>query len=270
MDINSISNELINLNQNTQAPVLNIEETISAKEVSKDDALNLSISDVYNKKRDELSISLQSLNEGIAINQISKDGLVQQEEQLNKVEDKLNTAKGTLEEGIDTNSLKEDILKDLIQFNQIADTTTFKNEKLLTLEKNQAEEVTISTQQSVYTLEKAETKEISSTLAKNFESNDLSSETEIDTALDATSDAKTKVSNFISKIDDIDKRIVENAQNTITDQIDLSKENSALTDVDFGAETSDFSKTNINSQLGFLAGTQAHIVQEQSVRLLKT
>ena len=39
-------------------------------------------------------------------------------------------------------------------------------------------------------------------------------------------------------------------------------------DKNFGKESSDFSKTNINSNLGYLAASQANIVQAQSVRLL--
>ncbi len=268
MDVNSINNEIINLNQSSPAIIHKNEQNSDIKKVSKDDALNLSISDIYNKKRDELSYSLQTLNEGVAINQISKKGLAQQQEQLVNVQDRLNEAKNNVEKGFDKNDLKEDISKNLIEFNNIAQNTTYKNEKLLTVEKDDEKTVTISTQQSVYTLEKPETKEVLSALAQNLESNDFSNEEDLTKALIDTNTASKQIDSFILRVDDTDQRMVNNAKNTIGEQIDLSKENSSLRDIDFGAEVADFSKTNINSHLGFLAGTQANIVQEQSIRLL--
>jgi len=49
------------------------------------DALKVSINEIYNKKRDELSHSLRNLNEGIAATQISVNALGKQQENLNHI-----------------------------------------------------------------------------------------------------------------------------------------------------------------------------------------
>lgn len=58
------------------------------------------------------------------------------------------------------------------------------------------------------------------------------------------------------------------ARGTLNEQINLLKENSKLKDLSFGSDFNNFSKTNITSQLGNLAASQAHIIQEQTSKLL--
>ena len=58
------------------------------------------------------------------------------------------------------------------------------------------------------------------------------------------------------------------ARETIKEQVNLYNENKTNLDKNFGKESSDFSKTNVNSNLGYLVASQANIVQAQSVRLL--
>lgn len=269
MDVNSINNSVTNLNPSSQTHLDKAHEASKTEQPQKDEALNLSISDIYNKKRDELSKTFQSLNEGLAINEISKRGLEKQAELIKNVEDTLYNAKESKDFEENKNDLKAELVDELNKFNEIADTTTYKNEKLLTVDKKEDNNIlTVSTKDQVFTLNKPETKEISSSLAQNFKENSFSSENDIDSALYETASANNKLNELIDNFNNTEEKIERSARDTISEQIQLSKENSSLRDIDFGAETSDFSKTNVNSQLGFLVGSQANIVQDQSVRLL--
>ena len=58
------------------------------------------------------------------------------------------------------------------------------------------------------------------------------------------------------------KQLIEDVRNRIDEQ----RYNNNV--IDFGRESSDFTKANININAGYLAASQANIVQEQSVRLL--
>lgn len=268
MDVNSINNNISNLNPSSQQHIERTNESHRSNEVSKDDASNVSISSIYNKKRDELSQTLQTLNEGIAINEISKNGLEKQQSFIQKIEDALYDIKDTKAFDQNKEEVKTSIIENLNSFNQIAENTTYKNEKLLTVNQDDDEIISISTNTSAFTLVKPETKEISSSLAQSFKDNGFGNENDIDSALYQTAKANNQINEIIEKFNDIESRIEKNARDTITEQIELSKENSSLNDIDFGAEVADFSKTNINSHVGFLVGSQANIIQEQSVRLL--
>lgn len=67
---------------------------------------------------------------------------------------------------------------------------------------------------------------------------------------------------------DLQEKLKESAKSSIQDQISLSNENRKNKDLNFGKESNDFTKTNVMSNMGYLAASQANIVQEQSVRLL--
>ena len=77
MDVNSINNNISTLNNPSS---LQLEKSISSSKVSKNnkDALNLTIND-YNKKRDELSLSVQSLNNGIGMTNVAQNAIEKQQ-----------------------------------------------------------------------------------------------------------------------------------------------------------------------------------------------
>ena len=83
MDVNSINNNISTLNTSSS---LHLEKASSSKSINKinDDSTNLYISE-YNKKRDELSLNVQSLNEEIAITKIAQNSIVKQQDYLTNI-----------------------------------------------------------------------------------------------------------------------------------------------------------------------------------------
>ena len=85
MDVNAInSNNISGLNSSSS---LQLERSSANQKVgdSKKDALNLNISN-YNKRRDELSLDVQSLNDGIAVIKIATNAIEKQQNYLKNID----------------------------------------------------------------------------------------------------------------------------------------------------------------------------------------
>lgn len=266
MDVNSISNNIGNLNPVAQQNLDRTNNTHASSQIVKDEAINLTISQVYQQKRDELSQDLQSLNEGIAFTEIAKQGLEKQSKSLENIQQELYKV-DTMDPEHNGTNLKNNIAVHLQEFNDIAESTTFKNEQILHKDFNSTD-LNLSTPKKDFVLESTNTKDISTKLIQKINDNSLTSQDDIHDAIDDVQVARKEVSGLHKKYTAQRNDIEEGARETITDSINLSRQNARIRTVDFGQETADFSKTNITSNIGHLIASQANIVQEQSVRLL--
>ena len=270
MDINDVSNISNNVNLNN-IPKQYIEKSKYPNSINaideKEDALKVSISDIYNKKRDELSLTLQNLNEGIAISQISSKALSKQQESLKNIDKALIK----LEIGSDYENNRfetaNEISKQLNNYNNEAQNTSYKKRNLLN-DQYGDEVINIVTNSTNYTIKGLNTKEISQELFNELQANTLSTKDEIDSAIDSVNKAIDKSLIFSNNYEELQKDMKQNARSILNEQLNLLKENSKLKDSNFGTDANDFSKTNISSNLGHLAASQAHIIQEQSSKLL--
>lgn len=267
MDVNSINNSIANLNNVPQQGLEKNNSIHNTAKVTNDEALNVTISSSYQQQRDELSHSLQSLNEGIAITEIGKQGLQKQENVLKTLQEDLYRTNTDEALSIDAQNTKTNIAKGLQEFNSIAQNTRFQNEQIL-VANEQSLPINISTKNDTFSISPVNTQAISSALAQDIYNNPLQSEEDVNKAIGDIQTAVGHTSGLFDRFASLEQDIENSARDTITEQIELSKQNSKLRDVDFGAEASDFSKTNVSSNLGFLAGAQANIIQEQSVRLI--
>lgn len=233
----------------------------------KDDALRLSISDIYNKKRDELSHTLQNLNQGIAVSQIAIKALGNQQDSLKNIEKSLIK----LEVGGDYEKNRFDtanqISDELNNYNNQAQSATYKKRSLLN-DQYGDEVISIVTNSTNYTIKGINTKAISQELFDNLQTNTLSSKEEIDSAIDSVNKAIDTSLVFSNNFQELQNDMKQNARSTLNEQLNLLKENTKLKDSNFGSDSVDFSKTNISSNLGYLAASQAHIIQEQGSKLL--
>lgn len=266
MDVNSINNSIGNLGSVSQQ---NLGKTGSAQgtnEIVKDEALNLTISQVYQQKRDELSQNLQSLNEGMAFTGIAKKGLEKQAVSLENIQQELYKV-DTTNPNHNPTDIKNNLAVHLQEFNDIAENTTFKNDQIL-LKDFQSKEFNISTSNDNHTLEQTNTKNVSTKLIESINKNPLTAKEDVTNALDSVQTSLEEVAQLHGNYSKQEKEIEQSARQNITDSINLSRENARIRTVDFGQETADFSKTNVTSNVGHLVASQANIVQEQSVRLL--
>ena len=258
MDINSIENSLVSLS--------NIPQKISKKSdastiYNKDeDSFSLYIKD-YNKKRDELSFSLQAFNKGIAIIEIAKIGLDNEQKILEQIEKAIRLNN----EYNDKNKIKNSIQNQLQDFKTIAYETRHNNEKLIVvddLEKNL--KIEIFTKESYFSIEKPNTPEIAAFISKNINKNDLNNKINLNNIVLSIEKGLKDLNNIQLEFDQLSKNLIASAKKTIDDQFNLLKKNK----YNFTDEVNDFSKENIKTKSGYLATSQANIVQDQSIELL--
>ena len=265
MDVNGISNNISNLNQPSQLQVDKSLETKQVEKVDSESASSLSINE-YNKKRDELSLNVQSLNNGIAISDIATEALQKEQNFLQNIQDQLQDLKSTENKLEDKNNIKQAVNDNLKSFNQVAYETSYKNENLLSLDYyDENKEITINTDSQTFSIEKINTPDFANQIFELVNNSDLNDPTQLDAAISKVETSSTQIQNISDKFTEFGNIVEENARETIKDQVDLFNEND---DKNFGKDSLDFSKNNIFSNVGYLAASQANIVQAQSVRLL--
>ena len=114
MDVNAInSNNISGLNSSSS---LQLERSSSSQKIgdSKKDTLNLNISN-YNKRRDELSLDVQSLNDGIAVIKIATNAIEKQQNYLKNIDEKLSN----IESFKDKNEIKQSLNRHIIIYPQM-------------------------------------------------------------------------------------------------------------------------------------------------------
>ncbi len=265
-NLNSVSNVSVNNVPKQYVDKAKFEGTVGIID-EKNDALKVSITEVYNKKRDELSHSLRNLNEGIAATQISVNALGKQQENLQNI----GTSLIKLENSGDYENKRfetaQEISDQLNEYNQEADNARY-NKKLLLDDQYGDEIINVVTQSKNFQVNGVNTKAISQDLVNNLQSNALSSSSDVNSALGNVEEALKKSRTFSEDFSQMNGEMKQVARGTLNEQINLLKENTKLKELDFGSDFSDFSKTNITTQLGNLAASQAHIIQEQTSKLL--
>lgn len=263
MDVNSINNNISTLNTSSS---LNLDKVGSSKSVSKisEDSTNLYINE-YNKKRDELSSNVQSLNDGIAVTKIAQDSIDKQQAFLKNIQTKLENSNSYE----DKNDLKQSINEDLRSFNQVAYETKFKRENILASNYyDDKATIDVNTKSANFSIEKPNTPSYANDIFELSNSSDLNNPEALKELASKVQTSSNQLQNTYDKFTEFGNRLEYSARETIKEQVDLYNENKTNKDRNFGNDSTDFSKTNVNANMGYLAASQANIVQAQSVRLL--
>jgi len=262
MDVNSIENGLVSLNNTPQK--INKKSDTSVVHNDKEDSFSLYIKD-YNKKRDELSSSLQAFNEGIAITKIAIRGLEKEQNSLRDIEISLSLNN----EYNDKNNIKKSILEELQNFKEIAYDTKYKREKLIAVDDFEENlRIEIFTKESYFSIEKPNTPIIASLVTQNINKSDLNNQTSLDKLILSVEKAINELKNIESQFDELHNNLVQSAKKSIQDQVNLSNQNKRKKSIDFTEEVNNFSKDKVKANSGYLVTSQANIVQDQSVDLL--
>ncbi len=266
MDVNNINNNVSNLNQSQNN--IRLEKPGIDKIVGKieNESLSLNIS-AYNQRRDDLSLDFQSLNEGLSVSKIAEESLEKQQVQINEIQKKLeslNSQDNTLQ---DFNDVKKDVNENLKKVNQIAYETKFKDDTLLTVDAyEQNKEVEISTSTNNYKFEKTDTTDLATTVFESVNNSNLNDTNSLNNSIKTVQEVGNRLESVKDEFKKFGSTLEEDARTNLQEQKDLLVQNKITRD--FGKESSDFTKTNISANAGYLVASQANIVQEQSVRLL--
>jgi flagellin len=263
MDVNNINqvNNLGNISAQTTSSVNNTKAVAATDK----DASNVAIKDLAQGDRNTLSLTLKTLNEGIATSKIAQNALQKQAEVLDVLSSKLDEKNINNLSEDQQNEIKKAIVVSLQNFNEIAQDTKFNNNNLL----NQDEKyLNIATNNASFSIEMPNTTKISDNLITAFRGTNLNDPTSIDDLINQFKSSSTSISNTAKEFQNIEKNLQQVARDTIEEQMSALTTKAANNNINFGKEVLDFSKTNITSQLGFLVSSQANTAQAQSVRLL--
>lgn len=263
MDVNSINSNISTLNTSSS---LNLDKIGASKSVTKtsEDGANLYINE-YNKKRDELSSNVQSLNDGIAVTKIAQNSIDKQQGYLKNIQTKLENANSYENK----NDLKQSINEDLRNFNQVAYDTKFKRENIIASNYyDDKATIDVNTKSANFSIEKPNTPTYANDIFELSNSIDLNNPEALQTLSSKVQTSSNQLQSTYNSFTEFGNKLENNARETIKEQVDLYNENKTNKDRNFGNDSTDFSKTNVNANMGYLAASQANIVQAQSVRLL--
>ncbi len=268
MDVSSINNNINNLNQSSQLQIDKSQQSNQVQKVDNEGASSLSINE-YNQRRDELSLNVQSLNNGIAISNIATNAIDKQQDFLNNIQKELEDVKSDDNKVQDKNDIKQSVNENLRNFNQIAYETKYKNETLLSLDYyDEQKSISINTDDANFSIEKTNTPDFANQIFETINNADLNDPEQLDALISQVKNSSGELQNISAEFTQFGQSVEGNARESIKEQIELFNGNKINKDKNFGEESVDFSKNNISSNLGYLAASQANIVQAQSVRLL--
>jgi len=263
MDVNNI-NQVNNLGNVSTQTTHNVNNTKAVASNEKD-ASNVTIKDLTQGDRNTLSLTLQTLNEGIATSKIAQDALQKQEEIFNNISQKIDTQISNNLSEEEQNELKKEIIVSLQSFNEVAQNTKFNNNALL----NQDEQyLNIATSTSSFSIQMPNTTKISDDIITSFRQTDITNPESLNQLSNAFKEGATSVNNTIKEFQSVEKSLQEVAKDTIEEQMNTLNAKATSNNINFGKESLDFSKTNVTSQLGYLVSSQANTLQAQGVRLL--
>lgn len=266
MTVNSSYTNLSNINDLQSNSLEKIGSALAINKAS-DDASGLAVADALSVQKSSLSQSIENMTSGIAMSSIAMSGLSSQKDILENIRtETLKAMNGTTSQD-DIESIKNNIEKHLEQFDSIASSTTYNGESLLTTQENTTDDLTIISEDSAINMQKADTSTISDDL-KSYLDDFSTSRTAMGELLNAVDKSIDKLNNYESDFSSAANAMESNVRNSISMETNLSSAKSTIMDIDYSKEISDFSKSNILSQIGVIVQSQANATQGRNIALL--
>jgi len=270
MELNSINTNIQNLDNNTSPLQLNRNNAPDkVSEVAAKESLNVDVKE-YNAKRDELSLNVQNLNDGIAQIKISENGLDEQKSILQRIQQNIQDAQNEDGKILDSNELKNSLNNELQRFNEIAFQTKYNGQALLSndMYEESNNQISISTKNDNFDINKPDTTLISNDIFNTYNTSDLTQPQAVDQLTQKVESSANLIQNTIDQFNAFGDRLETSARQTLQEQVDLYNQNSIKELTNYVNESNDFNKTNVTANQGYLVASQANILQEQSQRLI--
>jgi flagellin len=261
---------MVNLNSGLQQAQINVlNKLASGSEINKaaDDASGLAIADNLRTQGSALYQSIDNANSGIAMSNIADKAISSQKEILGEIKTltiQANTAT-TSTEGRE--AIAEQINKYLDQYEDIAGQTNYNGTQLLTAQGDSTDDLSIVGKDGDVGIQKADTVSVSDqlrSLMSDFVTNP-DSRAEMFDALDEGMDT---LASYASEFGSATNQLESKVRNEMTSATNTLSAESVIRDLDFSNGIANFNKTNLQTQAGFLAQSQANAVQSRVVALL--
>ncbi len=266
MNINSSYTGLQGINDLQSS---SLERISSGQAINKasDDASGLIIATNIGVEKSSISQSIENMNSGIAMSNIAQSGISSQKEILENIKtETLKAMNGTMNES-DRNKISDRISKYVEEFDSIANSTTYNGTSLLKTDGTPNDDISIVDEDSTIDMEKADTLSVSDTL-KAALTNFATDPNSMSNMLKAVDNGMDQLAEYASDYGGASNAMMSSARNSISTEKELASAQSTILDIDYSKEVSDFSKTNIMSQIGYAMQTQANAVTARNISLL--
>ncbi|MEA3289218.1 MAG: flagellin [Campylobacterota bacterium] len=266
MTIDNNMNYINNINNTTNSTLEKLSSGLAINKAS-DDASGLAIADKLGVQKSSMAQSIDNFSSGIAMSNIAQDSISEQKTLLENIKtETLKAMNGTTStEGRE--AIAEQINKYIDQYEQIADQTNYNGESLLKTNGDSSDDLSIVAEDSIVELQKSDTTSISDKL-KSFMGDFVSNPSSMDSLLDTVDEGIGQLASFASDYGSASNSLESMARNYMSAQTNLANAQSEIADADISKMVTEFSKTDLQSQLGYLVQSQANAVQQRTVALL--
>lgn len=261
---------MVSLNTGLQQVQNNVLQKISSgNEVNKaaDDASGLAIADNLRTQSSSLVQSIENANAGIALSNIAQQGISSQKELLENIKtETLKALNGTTsEEG--TEAIAQQINKYIDEFENIADQTNYNGISLLKSDGSVDDDLSIVSDQGDVSIERADTLSVSDQL-RSYMTDFVTNPDSMKGLLEAVDTGIDTISSYEGEYGSASNQLESLVRNYMTADVNTQAARSTIIEGDIAESVSDFNKTNIQSQAGYFAQSQANAVQSRVVTLL--
>jgi len=267
--MNVINNPSYVNNYTSNSSSSTLEKIASGLAINKasDDASGLAIADQLKVQKDSMAQSIENVSSGIAMSNIAQDGISSQKDLLENI--KTETLKAststTSEEG--RQAIADQINKYIDQFENIANSTTYNGQSLLTTAGDSTDDLTIVGEDASVEMEKADTTSVSDQL-RSLMSDFVSNPDSRDAMLSLVDDSMTTLSGYESDFGSAANSLESMAENYMTSRTNIANAESQIRDADFEEMYSRFKKEDLQAQIGSFVQSQMNAVQSRVVPLI--
>ena len=263
MQVDSVSNNIQSLTSAQAGTLEKLGSGLSINSAS-DNSSALSISEQLGSQRSTISQAIENLNSGIAMSNIAQGGISQQKNILSEVKTLTLQAMNGTTSSEGKQAISDQITKFMEQFSSISEGTNYNGEKLLS---EDAKDLSIVTNEGEFIdMESSDTKSVGDAISLLI--GNMSNPDDMKALLSALDGGMDQLAQMASKFAASSSQMESSARSEISAQTSLAQSQSILVDADFSKEVSNFSKSNIQVQIGLMAATQANAVQQRNVALL--
>ncbi|MEA3352566.1 MAG: flagellin [Campylobacterota bacterium] len=270
--MNTISNNNISsyINETENAGKKALERVSAGLAINKaaDDASGLAIADQLRTQSSSLRQSIDNANSGIAMGNIAQSGINEQEKLLENI--KTETLKAiTSTTGVEgREAIEKQINKYIDQYEQIAKSTNYNGQQLLkSTGDNALDDISIVAEEEIISLTKSDTTSVSDSL-RNYMSDFSSNPNSMESLIEIVDKGIDRLASFSSDWGSASNSMESMVRNSLTAEVNTRNAESVIRDLDFSEGIANFNKSNIQSQVGYLAQSQANAVQSRVVGLL--
>lgn len=262
---------MVSLNTGLQQVQTNVLQKLSSgNEINKaaDDASGLSIADNLRTQSSGLVQSIENANSAIAMSNIADNAISDQKSILGEIKTLTVQAMNSTTSTEGREAIANQINKYLDQYEGISEQTNYNGIQLLKTSGDEVEDdLTITNAQGDVSIQKKDTTSVSNEL-RGFMSDFVSNPDSMKSILEGVDEGMDQLASYAADFGSVTNQMDSMVKNYMNAETNTENARSTIIEADIPKTISDFNKTNIQSQAGFFAQSQANAVQSRVVALL--